>query len=121
MPLEEGSHATEGSTQAADTQKFGTSKDGDQSLNVSLSTLPPLLLEILLPPAYPSFIPPEIIALHATHGWLSRKIIPLRKHFVDMWKAGDGVLYSWIECIRSGEFMDSLQLLDSENGKEVMR
>ncbi|EKM60880.1 uncharacterized protein PHACADRAFT_247093 [Phanerochaete carnosa HHB-10118-sp] len=38
-----------------------------------------------------------------------------------MWQAGDGVLYSWIECIRSGEFMDSLRLLVSENGKDAIR
>lgn len=121
VPLEEGGHATEGPTQVVNDQKPSTSKDNYNAQNLYLSTLPPLLLEILLPPAYPSFIPPEIISLHATHGWLARKVVPLRQYLMDMWQAGDGVLYTWIECIRSGEFMESLELLQSEDGKDVVK
>jgi len=97
------------------------SADNRETPSIVLSTLPPLLLEILLPPAYPSYTPPEIISIHATHGWLSRKVIPLRKHLMSMWQTGDGVLYSWIEYIRSGEFMDSLHLLVSEGGRDTVR
>lgn len=86
-----------------------------------LSALPPLLLELLLPPAYPLHAAPEIVALHATHGWLGRMLGPLRQHLLEMWQGGEGVLYAWIESIRSGEFLASLQLLDTVEGKDVVR
>lgn len=121
VPLEEGSHPTEGSIQVnGDRVHKIPSHSVELADDVSLSTFPPLLLELMLPPAYPSYCPPEIKSLHATHGWLGRRIVPLRQQLLAMWNAGEGVLYSWIECIRSGEFLDALHLLDSKDGKDVI-
>ncbi|KAH8100545.1 RWD-domain-containing protein [Cristinia sonorae] len=76
-----------------------------------LSILPPLLLDIILPPAYPMHAPPQILSIHATHSWLPPKYtMDLRKYMVEMWNVGEGVLYSWVEWIRGGEFLDVLEL-----------
>ena len=121
MPSEEERHTTEGWKQALEGRIRRTGDTSDEYPGVSLSILPPLLLEILLPPSYPTYDPPQIVALHATHGWLGPKIVPLRQLLLNMWQAGDSVLYSWIEWLRSGEFLESLHLLDSVGGKDVVR
>lgn len=40
---------------------------------------------------------------------------------LEMWQDGEGVLYSWIETIRSGEFLYSLGMLCDVNGQETIR
>ncbi|KAI0082237.1 hypothetical protein K474DRAFT_1688223 [Panus rudis PR-1116 ss-1] len=81
----------------------------ENKLLASLSALPPLLLDIILPPNYPLYGPPEIIAIHATHSWLPPKI-GLRHYLKEMWVLGEGVLYTWIEWIRGGDFLERLNL-----------
>lgn len=122
VPLEEDGYTTEGPNQVKRELAQSTSAvDLVEHADISLSTLPPLLLEIIIPPTYPLHVPPEIISLHATHGWLARKFIPLRQLLLDMWHPGDGVLYNWIEWLRSGEFLDALHLLGSSGGKDMVR
>lgn len=86
---------------------------------LSLATLPPILLDVLLPATYP-YSPPIIQSLHATHSWLplDRK---LQRMLLETWQDGEGVLYSWIETIRSGEFLDSLDMLCDMKGQEAIR
>ena len=108
VPLEEDSHTTEDWNQAVRERLPSTHDTAGDRASVPLSLLPPLLLEIILPPAYPTYVPPQIVALHATHGWLGRRVAPLRQLLLEMWQAGEGVLYTWIEWIRSGDFLEAL-------------
>lgn len=86
---------------------------------ISLSNLPPLLLEILLPPSYPLYDPPQIVSLHAMHSWLP--LSRLHRIFMEMWEPGEGVLYAWIECVRSGDSLGMLGLTFSTQGDEYIR
>ena len=86
---------------------------------LSLTALPPLLLDVLLPATYP-YSPPVIQSLHATHSWLPLGV-KLQRMLLEMWQDGEAVLYSWIEIIRSGEFLDSLGMLCEVNGEEIIR
>ncbi|KAL6304222.1 hypothetical protein BKA93DRAFT_733706 [Sparassis latifolia] len=78
---------------------------------LSLSTLPPILLDVLLPPTYP-YTPPEIVSIHATHSWLPRNL-GLHRSLMEKWREGEGVLYTWVEWIRTGDFLDGCGLVSS--------
>jgi E3 ubiquitin-protein ligase RNF14 len=75
-----------------------------QSEELTLSSLPPLLIHLILPSNYPLHAPPEIVSLRATHSWFSR-LDDLRHMLLDMWQ-GEGVLYNWVELIRTAEFLN---------------
>ncbi|KAK7694417.1 hypothetical protein QCA50_001603 [Cerrena zonata] len=92
----------------------------EDKILASLSTLPPLLLEIILPPNYPLYAPPQILSLHATHAWLPPSV-SLQKLLLDMWQTGEGVIYSWIEWIRSGTFLEVLKYISIRDGKLFLR
>jgi E3 ubiquitin-protein ligase RNF14 len=81
----------------------------EQPQEFSISSLPPLLLHLTLPPTYPLHLPPDIVSLRATHSWLSR-LPELQAMLLRMWEAGEGVLYNWVELIRTAEFLNSLDL-----------
>ncbi|KAI0359180.1 RWD-domain-containing protein [Trametes cingulata] len=87
---------------------------------LSLSTLPPLLLDICIPPSYP-FVPPQIRTIHATHAWLVLARFDLRDRLAEMWEEGEGVLYTWVEWIRSGDFLDALDMSSHEGGARIIR
>jgi len=87
--------------------------------SLTLSALPPLLLDILLPPSYP-YGPPEIVSLHATHSWLP-SILGLQRKLLEKWQEGEGVLYTWVEWIRTGEFLDECGLASCSTGQTVVR
>jgi E3 ubiquitin-protein ligase RNF14 len=77
---------------------------------ISLSTLPPLLLQVVLPPTYPMHDPPQIVSFRATHSWLDR-MSALKTLLLEMWQPGaEGVLYRWVEYIRNGEFLQPMEL-----------
>jgi len=79
------------------------------ALTLSLTALPPLLLDIILTAAYPAQEPPSV---SIRSSWLPPPLV-FRLHGLlrDMWRPdGDGVLYDWVEFIRSGEFLVSLDL-----------
>ncbi|KAF5337391.1 hypothetical protein D9611_003252 [Ephemerocybe angulata] len=86
------------------------------SETVSVSTLPALLIHISLPSTYPLEESPRISSIRATHLWLPR-IGKLNKLLTDMWQAGDGVLYMWLEYLRTGEFLKALELVDGSDSK----
>lgn len=69
---------------------------------LSVSVLPPLLLDISIPPTYP-YTSPHLRTVHATHSWLINAS-ELRDQLAEKWVKGEGVLYTWVEWIRSGEF-----------------
>ena len=110
-----------GNTSAGPTQ--GPSIAGPSTVptlqSSALEALPPLLLDVLLPATYP-YSPPVIQSLHATHSWLPLSS-ELERMLLEMWQDGEGVLYSWIETIRSGEFLDSLGMSCDVDGRETIR
>ncbi|KAI0639186.1 RWD-domain-containing protein [Trametes polyzona] len=96
------------------------SSDG-QANTLTLTTLPPILLDVCIPPAYPH-VPPQIRSIHATHSWVPpARVGGLRERLAGMWEAGEGVLYSWVEWIRSGEFLDALEMCETEEGRRIIR
>lgn len=90
------------------------------SQSVRLSTLPPLLLQLSLPQGYPITFPPRILSLRATHSWLSKPLLELQSKLRSQWRAGEGVLYNWIEYIRTGEFLSELDMLWHEDDETIL-
>ncbi|KAF8895056.1 RWD domain-containing protein [Gymnopilus junonius] len=86
---------------------------------LSLSALPPLLLHIVLPSLYPLYDPPEITSLRATHLWVP-EIERLQGILVNMWQAGEPLLFNWIEYIRTGEFLRKMDLLSTVNSDVIL-
>ncbi|KAG6334069.1 hypothetical protein ID866_5019 [Astraeus odoratus] len=94
-------------------------------MSVPLSCLPPLLLDITLPPLYPTHSPALIVAVRAAAGWVPGRVMEemvtwMTETWTDMGGnvssgGGTGVLYTWVEWIRSGEFLTSVGLC-SEDG-----
>ncbi|KAI5992155.1 hypothetical protein EDD15DRAFT_2168501 [Pisolithus albus] len=95
-------------------------------ISVLLSNLPPLLLDITLPPSYPTHSPAEVIAVRAVSGWVPPRMIEeMRRQMMEMWTdmggdavsgGGTGILYTWVEWIRNGEFLTSIGLA-GRNGR----
>lgn len=105
-----------------------TSIDTDNSESestrlLSLSSLPPVLLQFILQDTYPLTTPPSIVSLRATNSWLTpRKVNQVKEMLVEMWQPGEGVLYTWVEWIRSAELLGALDLLsEGQAGSNVVR
>ncbi|KAI0762769.1 RWD-domain-containing protein [Fomes fomentarius] len=86
----------------------------------SLSALPPLLLEVFLPPSYP-FTAPQVRNIHATYSWFPVRGTALLDCLLRRWEKGQGVLYIWVDWIRSGEFLEELGLLSTDKGQRIIR
>lgn len=86
-----------------------------ETMSAQLAHLPPLILDFILPQSYPKSRRPELNFIRSTYDWLAEKQLQsLRSHLSDMW-SGEGVLYSWMEYIRTGDlFVDLGMIL---NGK----
>ena len=97
-----------------------TSAGPSTGTSLSLSTLPPILLEISLPPSYP-FTAPLIRATHATYSWLPPNDPKLRSCLANKWEQGEGVLYTWVEWIRSGDFLEELKLVSVIKGQRTIQ
>lgn len=78
---------------------------------MSVCTLPPLLLHVLLPPCYPTSQPPSILLLRASGSWLTH-LNQLREILLSQWTPGDLVLDRWTTAILSGDVLVSMDLLD---------
>ncbi|KAI6002599.1 hypothetical protein F5J12DRAFT_840055 [Pisolithus orientalis] len=89
-------------------------------ISVSVSNLPPLLLDIILSPSYPTHSPAELTAIRAVSGWVPPRMMEeMRRQMMEMWAdmggdavsgGGTGILYTWVEWIRNGEFLTSIGL-----------
>lgn len=86
---------------------------------VEVSTLPPLLVNISLPTTYPAQAPPNIISIRAAHLWIPRIGI-LNDILTGLWQPGDGVLYNLVEHIRTGEFLEALDLVNKDGEIEIV-
>jgi len=64
-------------------------------------------------------LPPEISSIRASHLWLP-EIDRLEVALLEMWQAGEPLLYNWVEYIRTGDFLDKLNLLSSTNNDVIM-
>jgi len=88
----------------------GTGDAESQEYHLSLSSLPPVLLEIILPPAYPLRAAPEIVSFHVSGSWIPRSGRLLEK-LMGMWQPGEVTLYAWVEGIQGAEFLDSMGIM----------
>lgn len=92
---------------------------------LSVTTLPPVTLSLILPVDYPLHRPPVISELHATYGWLpTDKLKLLERSLLAVWEGereqgggeGRAVLYDWIEMVRSAEScLGKLGMVTNEN------
>ena len=99
---------------------ISSSSGSSEPRTISLNTLPPILLDVWLPPAYP-YTPPQLRAVHATYSWLSLDGPGLRESLAGKWEEGQGVLYNWVEWIRTGEFLEELGMSRTVNGQQIIR
>lgn len=92
---------------------------------LSLATLPPVTLSLVLPPDYPLRRPPIISRLHAAYGWLpAEKLKLLERSLLNVWEAereqgggeGRAILYDWIELVRMAEpCLGTLGMVEDKN------
>lgn len=85
---------------------------------LSLSSLPPLVVSLILPPSYPLASPPHVASIRATNLWLPQSL-RLQAILTRMWQPGEGILYNWIEFIRTGEFLTALSLTSSADDHTI--
>lgn len=79
-----------------------------------LSVLPPILLEVLLPPSYPLRLPPRIVVIRAKNNWLVN-ILALQAALSEKWESGESVLYRWVEYVHTGDFFADIDLISSDD------
>ncbi|TFK23127.1 RWD-domain-containing protein [Coprinopsis marcescibilis] len=97
----------------------GAEQTSSSSLEVEVSILPPLLVNVALPSGYPLTEPPQLTSIRATHLWAPR-IGMLNKLLMTMWQPGEGVLYNWVEYLRTGEFLPALDLLGQSGADSII-
>lgn len=85
----------------------GTEDTESPEYHLSLSSLPPVLLEVVLPPAYPMRAAPEILSFHVSGSWIPLSGRLLEK-LLGMWQPGEVILYAWVEGIRGADFLDAM-------------
>ncbi|KAI9512666.1 RWD-domain-containing protein [Russula earlei] len=88
----------------------GNGSAKQQEHHLSMSSLPPILLEIVLPPGYPLRAAPEITSFHVSGSWIPRSGRLLETLQV-MWQPGDVILYTWVEWIRSADFLNAMNII----------
>lgn len=92
--------------------RFASKAKPDAVSTKSLAHLPPIIIAVKLPEEYPVSAAPLIIAIQSLYNWLSccAELVRLLR---EMWAEGEGVLCTWVELIRSGDFLDQLGLVDN--------
>ncbi|KAH7344624.1 hypothetical protein B0J17DRAFT_9134 [Rhizoctonia solani] len=77
------------------------------SIPTTLTYLPPLLITVVLPPTYPQ-TKPVIQNISARHAWLAPGLVRnLAIRLDEMWTPEEGVLWQWVEDVRTGTFLES--------------
>ncbi|KAF8971579.1 hypothetical protein BDZ97DRAFT_1252221 [Flammula alnicola] len=90
----------------------------NQEEKISLTVLPPIRLHIVLPPSYPLYGPPKITSIRATHGWLP-DTIALQTALIEMWQMQESVLYRWVEHVRSGDFLQDMEIVSANDQRTI--
>ena len=85
----------------------------DTAYTAIVSHLPPLRLNLLLPPNYPLEHPPVILSLDSVNDWLTPANIQLLKDSLTTLWDKENVLGIWIDHIRNGELLAFLDLQHS--------
>lgn len=98
----------------------GTGDAEEQEYHLSLSSLPPVLLDIVLPPAYPLCAAPEIVSFHVSGSWIPLGGF-LSEKLLGIWQPGEVILYAWIERIQGGDFLDAMGIMRDGVLRCVMR
>ncbi|KAF8971445.1 hypothetical protein BDZ97DRAFT_1786531 [Flammula alnicola] len=91
-----------------------------QATSITLLFLPPILIDVYLPKEYPSCQPPQILSISAEAQWFSKEDA-LRSTLLDSWQRGETILYSWIEFVRSGQFLRELDPSAGDGNVETIR
>ncbi|KAG6832210.1 hypothetical protein H0H92_004175 [Tricholoma furcatifolium] len=95
-----------------------SSSEAISPIVLSLSSLPPITVTIILPALYPINSPPTLTSIRASRFWLP-ETTPLFKILSDLWQPREGVLYHWIEFLRNGEFLEALSLIDESSAIRI--
>ncbi|CAE6475909.1 unnamed protein product [Rhizoctonia solani] len=101
------------SSSAVDTSSPGTEPSCSSQLHTSdsvtttLMYLPPLLINVVLPLTYPQ-TKPMIQSISVRHTWLAPALVrKLAVRLDEMWTPEEGVLWQWVEDVRTGAFLES--------------
>ncbi|KAF8609438.1 hypothetical protein BDV93DRAFT_602107 [Ceratobasidium sp. AG-I] len=86
-----------------------------------LAYLPPVLVTVLLPHEYPTTAGPVLRSLNPRYGWLAPGLVRrLGARLEGIWKEAveggardEGILWAWVEDIRSGAFLEDDRALSS--------
>ncbi|KAH9487159.1 E3 ubiquitin-protein ligase itt1 [Psilocybe cubensis] len=89
-----------------------------KSEGLSLSVLPPVVLQISLPPSYPLYTPPDILSVQVSLKWFSN-VEDIKDALFKLYSSGETVLYNWIEYLRNGGFLADLHALSPDDGLSV--
>ena len=98
----------------------GSETTETQEHHLTLSSLPPVLMEVVLPPTYPLFEAPKITSFHVSGSWIPRSGL-LLEALMEMWRPGEGILYTWVEWIRSAAFLSAMHIIHDDVLRWVMR
>jgi E3 ubiquitin-protein ligase RNF14 len=79
---------------------------------IEVTSLPPIILGLRLPSAYPSAQPPQVVSVISLHSWFPRHH-NLQERLDALWQEGEGVLCTWIEFVESGQLLVDLGFVDS--------
>ncbi|KAF8761604.1 RWD protein [Rhizoctonia solani] len=94
----------------------------DSTIETTLTHLPPLLITAVLPPSYPR-TKPVIQNISARHAWLSPALVrKLAIRLGEMWTREEGeggILWQWVEDVRSGAFLESTRDLAHPSPKNT--
>lgn len=85
-------------------------------ITTKLTHLPPLLVTVLLPPEYPTAAGPVLRSVIARHAWLApAQVRRLGARLEGRWREAvergerdEGILWAWVEDIRSGAFLEAM-------------
>ncbi|CAE6419270.1 unnamed protein product [Rhizoctonia solani] len=90
------------------------------SIPTTLTHIPPLLITVLFPPTYPH-TKPVIQNISARHAWLAPALVrKLAIRLDEMWTPEEGVLWQWVEFVRSGTFLESTLHLAHPSPKTLL-
>ncbi|KAF8680164.1 RWD protein [Rhizoctonia solani] len=115
--------ATDTSSPGAGPSHAPAAHSPDSTIETTLTHLPPLLITAVLPPSYPR-TKPVIQNISARHAWLSPALVrKLAIRLGEMWTREEGeggILWQWVEDVRSGAFLESTRDLAHPSPKILL-